>query len=64
VTPCCENGSDPERINFGNIFEQSFADIWNSEQYQKFRLVLQSTDSRPAICTDCPSYHAPITLST
>jgi radical SAM protein with 4Fe4S-binding SPASM domain len=63
VTPCCENGSDPERINFGNIFEQSFADIWNSKQYQTFRLALQSTESRPAICADCPSYHKPITLS-
>ena len=63
VTPCCENGSDPERINFGNIFDQSFSEIWNSEQYQQFRRDLQSTDSRPAICTDCPSYHGPIALS-
>jgi radical SAM protein with 4Fe4S-binding SPASM domain len=63
VTPCCENGSDPERINFGNIFEQSFGEIWNSKQYQQFRRDLQSTESRPAICADCPSYHKPITLS-
>ena len=63
VTPCCENGSDPERINFGNIFEQSFSEIWNSEQYQQFRRALQSTESRPAICADCPSYHKPITLA-
>jgi radical SAM protein with 4Fe4S-binding SPASM domain len=63
VTPCCENGSDPARINFGNIFEQPFAEIWNSEQYQKFRRDLQSTESRPEICADCPSYHKPITLS-
>ena len=62
VTPCCENGSDPERINFGNIFEQSFGEIWNSKQYQQFRRDLQSTASRPGICADCPSYHKPITL--
>ena len=63
VTPCCENGSDPERINFGNIFERSFTEIWNSEQYQQFRRALQSTESRPAICADCPSYHKSITLA-
>jgi radical SAM protein with 4Fe4S-binding SPASM domain len=63
VTPCCENGSDPQRINFGNLFEQSFSEIWNSDQYQQFRRDLQSTERRPAICTDCPSYHKTITLS-
>lgn len=61
VTPCCENGSDPARINFGNIFEQRFVEIWNSERYQQFRRELQSSDGRPAICVDCPSYHRTIT---
>lgn len=64
VTPCCENGSDPARINFGNVFEQPFAEIWNSNAYQQFRRELQSTTSRPAICVDCPSYHKSITLSS
>jgi radical SAM protein with 4Fe4S-binding SPASM domain len=62
VTPCCENGSDPMRINFGNVFEQPFAEIWNSPRYQGFRRELQSERSRPSICVDCPSYHRPITL--
>ena len=64
VTPCCENGSDPQRINFGNIFDQPFVEIWNSDKYRSFRRELKSRDSRPAICVDCPSYHKPITVST
>jgi radical SAM protein with 4Fe4S-binding SPASM domain len=63
VTPCCENGSDPSRINFGNIFERPYAEIWNSPEYQQFRRELQSTTSRPDICVDCPSYHKPIEVS-
>ena len=64
VTPCCENGSDPDRINFGNIFEQPFSDIWNSVSYQQFRRELQSPDGRPSICVDCPSYHKAITFAS
>jgi radical SAM protein with 4Fe4S-binding SPASM domain len=63
VTPCCENGSNPERINFGNVFEQQFVDIWNSEKYQQFRRDLQSPTSRPDVCVDCPSYHKGIDVS-
>jgi radical SAM protein with 4Fe4S-binding SPASM domain len=62
VTPCCENGSDPVRINFGNVFEQPFVQIWNSEAYQQFRRELKSPAGRPAICADCPSYHKVITV--
>ena len=64
VTPCCENGSDPERINFGNIFEQPFSAVWNSAAYQQFRRELQLPDGRPSICVDCPSYHKPVTLAS
>jgi radical SAM protein with 4Fe4S-binding SPASM domain len=63
VTPCCENGSNPERINFGNIFEERFVDIWNSKKYQQFRRDLQATDSRPDVCVDCPSYHKMIAVT-
>ena len=63
VTPCCENGSDPSRIAFGNIFTQPFSEIWNSDAYQQFRQELRAPDSRPTICTDCPSYHRPISLN-
>ena len=64
VTPCCENGSDPNRINFGNIFDQPFSEVWNSQAYQRFRRKLRSSDGRPSICVDCPSYHKPITLKS
>lgn len=62
VTPCCENGSDPKRITFGNIFDKSFSDIWNSHNYRTFRRELREKGTRPAICKDCPSYNKPITL--
>lgn len=62
VTPCCENGSDPSRISFGNVFEQPFEVIWNSDGYQRFRRELRSRDRRPSICADCPSYHRPVAL--
>lgn len=62
VTPCCENGSDPDRIRFGNIFEQPFEEIWNSEGYRGFRRQMKSSEGRPSVCIDCPSYHKQITL--
>lgn len=62
VTPCCENGSDPDKINFGNVLDTPFSEIWNSESYQKFREELRDPHGRPSICVDCPSYHKPITL--
>ena len=62
VTPCCENGSDPDKINFGNIFQQSYTEIWNSPAYRKFRGELKSKTGRPSICVDCPSYHRSISI--
>ena len=62
VTPCCENGSDPDKINFGNLFQQPYEEIWNSDAYRAFRRELRSTTSRPKICEACPSYHKPIDI--
>ncbi len=56
VTPCCVQGSDPQIINFGNIFEKDFQDIWNSAPYQDFRRQLKSK-YLPEICQDCPGYY-------
>ena len=64
VTPCCENGSDPDKINFGNLFQQSYKEIWNSEGYRQFRRELRSTTGRPKICVDCPSYYRTMTLES
>jgi radical SAM protein with 4Fe4S-binding SPASM domain len=62
VTPCCENGSNPDRINFGNVLVQSFDEIWTSPAYQQFRRELKSTSGRPSICVDCPSYERNVRL--
>ncbi|MBI3825268.1 MAG: radical SAM protein [Candidatus Rokubacteria bacterium] len=62
VTPCCENGSDPDKINFGNVFQTPYAEIWNSPAYQQFRRDLRDPASRPPICVDCPSYHRTLTI--
>lgn len=56
ITPCCIQGSDPTVINFGNIFEQPFEEIWNSPAYQDFRRKLKSPDI-PKICEGCTSYY-------
>lgn len=64
VTPCCENGSDPDKIQFGNVFQQSYVEIWNSPAYRQFRRELRSPTTRPAICAACPSYHKPVTVSS
>lgn len=56
VTPCCIHGTDPEIINFGNIFKEEFEAIWNSASYQDFRKRLKSK-VMPPICIGCPSYY-------
>lgn len=55
ITPCCMNGSDPDIINFGNIYKESFEEIWNSRDYRLFRKQLKSS-SMPDICRGCPGY--------
>ena len=53
VTPCCIR-PDPTVINFGNINEKSFEEIWNSPQYVDFRKSMAAGESNP-ICDNCPS---------
>ena len=55
VTPCCLHGSDPNNINFGNIFIDDFRDIWNNRAYQEFRKMLKS-DKPPSLCVGCTGY--------
>lgn len=59
VTPCCMHGSNSEIINFGNLFDKPFREIWNSVRYQDFRRALRSK-SIPSLCVDCTSYYAGI----
>jgi len=55
VTPCCMQGSDPEIINFGNVFKQNFSEIWNNKKYKDFRAKLKSKKP-PEVCRGCPGY--------
>lgn len=61
VTPCCIQGSNPGVINFGNIFKDSFGNIWNNRGYIEFRKSLKS-DTRPKICVGCTSYNKRIEI--
>lgn len=53
VTPCCSSWH-PAVLNFGNIFTQSFDEIWRGEAFSEFRDKFYA--SRPKICQGCPSY--------
>ncbi len=52
VTPCCIR-QDPDVINFGNVFETPFGEIWNSEKYKMFRRTFIINSPNP-ICDECP----------
>lgn len=52
VVPCCRR-LNPEVFNFGNIFETSFEEIWNSKKYVDFRKSLSRNLKNP-ICDECP----------
>ena len=53
VTPCCMY-FDSRVLNFGNIFKESFQDIWNSQRFKTFRKKLMTTvnNSYP-LCRSC-----------
>ncbi|MBL7196527.1 MAG: radical SAM protein [Candidatus Omnitrophica bacterium] len=61
VTPCCLHGSDPNNINFGNIFIDGFRDIWNNRAYQEFRKMLKS-DKPPSLCAGCTGYYNKVSV--
>ena len=62
VLPCCAILMANRRPflrehSFGNIFEQSFDEIWNSERYRKFRdLVPRNKGEVPILCAGCRAY--------
>lgn len=53
VLPCCMVGRDV--INFGNIFQKNFQDIWDSPQFKEFRTNL-SNGNPHSICRNCNEY--------
>lgn len=56
--PCCISPfatHDYESLILGNLFERSFADLWNDYLYQQFRVNLRSTHPHKA-CANCGVY--------
>jgi radical SAM protein with 4Fe4S-binding SPASM domain len=51
VVPCCVV-ADADVVKMGNVFEQDFKDIWNSEAYQELRERI-STHDLPDYCKHC-----------
>lgn len=60
--PCCAimmaNKRDHlRRYCFGNVYEKSFKELWNSERYKKFRQTVNSPNSPvPLLCRGCRAY--------
>ena len=51
VVPCGAI-ANPEVMHFGNVFEEHFADIWNSPKYQAFRQSFLD-GNWPEMCNGC-----------
>lgn len=51
VLPCCFDKD--AKYAMGNIKEQSFVEIWNSDKYQKFRQKLLTNRKSIDICKNC-----------
>jgi len=49
LTPCAVR-PDPSEMNFGNVMENLFVDIWNNERFQQFR----ASPKKSELCRDCP----------
>ena len=55
ISPCCS--VEDEKDDFGNIFQQSFTEIWNNEKYRmarryiKEKKIIQASDNN--ICINC-----------
>jgi radical SAM protein with 4Fe4S-binding SPASM domain len=60
VLPCCAIQEANQRDflkehSLGNVYEQSFKDIWYGERYTKLRNDLRA-GKIPPVCRDCPVY--------
>jgi len=43
-----------EKLSFGNIYEQSLKEIWDSEKYRRFRKMVVSLNGKvPRVCLGC-----------
>jgi len=47
----------PRRLSLGNLYEESFADIWNGERFHSLRMKVMTGAADPVwdgICETCP----------
>ena len=51
VVPCCIL-ADSDTVKMGNVFEQDFKEIWNSESYQTLRKQIRDHEL-PQFCKNC-----------
>lgn len=51
ITPCCML-PDRKTINFGNLKEKKFNEIWNGKDYKKFRKA-HAIGRYPNVCKEC-----------
>lgn len=62
VLPCCaimmSNSRDfLRKHSFGNLYEKSFKEIWNSERYRTFRKTVNKPNAKvPLLCKGCRAY--------
>jgi len=52
--PCCMVGT-PDRANFGSVVHRPFGEVWDGEEYRRFRSALASSEP-PTICASCSVY--------
>lgn len=52
VRPCC-SFAEGDVCNLGNLFEQSFAEIWNGEKYQQLRQQALDRKLSYPLCRNC-----------
>ncbi len=60
VIPCCaENEANArefqKKTSMGNVFKQSFREIWYGEKYRSLRKMLREGKVPPP-CVNCPIY--------
>lgn len=62
VMPCCNMMMSNKRTflrehAFGNLFQDSFKDIWYSDRYRRFRATVNKRDAKaPLLCVGCRSF--------
>jgi len=52
VVPCCFDMNN--RYPFGNVFNQSVKEVWNSNKYVQFRKQILSSKKQIPLCKYCP----------